>query len=58
MVYVRIARETVNIFNSKSYGNIVVSKIDSLVKGELFFGHTIFVKCYMKSVINPNFDFL
>ena len=29
-VYVRIARATVNIFGSKSSGNIVASNIDSL----------------------------
>ena len=28
------------------------------MKEELFYGHTIFVKCYTKFLINPNFDFL
>ena len=35
-VYVRIAKATVNVFNSKSYGHIVASNIDSLMKEELF----------------------
>ena len=57
-VYKRIAQSTVNVFVSSSYGNIVASSIDALMKEELFKGHTIFVRCYTKFLINPHFDFL
>ena len=57
-VYVRIAKATVNVFGSKSYRNIVASSIDSLMKEELFYGHTVFVKCYTKILITPHFKFL
>ena len=57
-VYKRIAQSTVNVFVSSSYGNIVASSIDALMKEELFKGHTIFVRCYTKYLINPHFDFL
>ena len=57
-VYARIAKATVSVFNSNSYGNIVASSIDALMKEELFYGHTVFLKCYTKFLINPHFEFL
>jgi hypothetical protein len=39
-VYKRIAQSTVNAYVSSSYGNIVASSIDALMKEELFKGHT------------------
>ena len=57
-VYVRIAKATVNVFGSSSYGTVVASSIDALMKEELFYGHTVFVECYSKFLINPHFEFL